>query len=385
MKQESSIVTSGVIWLSGFSAAGKTSVARNLVSKLRANGVKTIHLDGDDLRAIFGENFGFERADRIELARAYFRLCSHLSAQGNTVVISAVAMYQEVREWVRTYVPSALEVHLDVTNAERRRRDKNLKNIYTSNSNLESIYDKPDAATFVVNNQGDRSIEVVSQDIYDHYLNRKNSTFDLGRDSHWSKFYAANVASTDPSPFALSVFSQLDGSEKILEIGCGNGRDAEYFGGQGFSVVAMDSSIVAINNCKSQFLETKVNYVHGVGGGIVAREHINFDVAYCRFVIHAMPLAEECELHKNVFNSLSSGGKYFIECRSINDPMAYKGEIISGTERINGHYRRFIVLDDLLNRLSYAGFEVESSMESMDLAAFGAENPMVIRITASKK
>lgn len=376
---------SGVIWLSGFSAAGKTSIARSLVSKLRDNDVITIHLDGDDLRAIFGDNFGFERSDRIELARAYFRLCSHLAAQGNTVVISAVAMYQEVREWVRTYVPSALEVHLEVTNEERRRRDKRLKNIYTDNSNLESIYDQPDSSALVINNQGDRSIEAVAQEIYDYYLKRGGPVLDLGRGSHWAKFYESNVASGEPSSFALSVIPQLIGAEKILEIGCGNGRDAEYFGGRGFSVVATDSSGIAISKCQAQFQKTSVHYIHVASGSILARDHGHFDVVYCRFVIHAMPLPEECELHKNVFESLNVNGRYFIECRSINDPMAYKGEIISGTERINGHYRRFIIKSDLISRLTYAGFEIDSSIESMDLAAFGAENPMVIRVTAVKK
>lgn len=375
---------SGVIWLSGFSAAGKTTVARNLVSLLRSKGVKTIHLDGDDLRAIFGDQFGFERAERIELARAYFRLCSHLAAQQNTVVISAVAMYQEIRDWIRTYMPKTLEVHLEVNNSERRRRDKKLKNIYPANLNLESLYDQPDELTLIIDNQGNRSIDTVSQDIYDRYLAMGIEALDLGRDSHWSTFYAAGVASGDPSSFAVKVVSQLNGLEKIFEIGCGNGRDAEFFGKQGFNVIATDSSIVAINNCKSQFHGTNVKYYHYSGDSTSLLHDSYFDVAYCRFVIHAMPLSEECVLHQNVFNKLKVGGKYFIECRSINDPMAYKGEIISSTERVYGHYRRFIVLEDLIKRLVQAGFGVESSLEATDLAKFGDENPMVIRVMAIK-
>ena len=376
---------SGVIWISGFSAAGKTTVGRNLVSLLRSNGVKTIHLDGDDLRAIFGDQFGFQRAERVELARAYFRLCSHLAAQQNTVVISAVAMYQEIRDWIRIYMPKTLEVHLEVNDSERRLRDKKLKNIYPANLNLESLYDHPDELTFIIDNQGNRSIDTVSKEIYDSYLSMGVETLDLGRDSHWAKFYAAGVATGVPSSFAVSVASQLNGLEKVFEIGCGNGRDAEFFGKQGFSVTATDSSITAITNCKSQFHGTNVKYYHHAIDSTSPLHDSYFDVAYCRFVIHAMPLSEECVLHENVFNKLKSGGKYFIECRSINDPMAYKGEIISSTERIFGHYRRFIVLADLIKRLAQAGFVLESSLEATDLANFGDENPMVIRVTASKK
>ncbi len=41
-----------VIWIIGYSASGKTTVARKLAFKLRADGVRTVSLDGDDLRAI---------------------------------------------------------------------------------------------------------------------------------------------------------------------------------------------------------------------------------------------------------------------------------------------------------------------------------------------
>lgn len=376
-------VNPGVIWISGFSAAGKTSIARNLVSRLRADGLKVIHLDGDDLRAIFGNKFGFDRPDRIELARSYFRLCSYLAAQDNTVVISAVAMYQEVREWIRTYIPKTLEVYLRVNNIERQRRDLNLKNIYQSNINIESLYDLPDDSTFTINNQGDRSIDSVAQEIYDHYTKLGDPSLDLGRGSHWKKFYADSSIPTDPSPFALDVFAQLEGSEKILEIGCGNGRDAEYFGKKEFSVVAVDSSHEAINKCKSYDRKSKVKYFHSSEN--LPLYFSKFDVAYCRFVIHAMPLSDELVLHRNVFNSLNSGGKYFIECRSVNDPMAYIGEIISSSERVAGHYRRFIVQSDLIMRLEDAGFAIETAFESKGLAVFGKEDPMVIRIKALKK
>ena len=81
---------------------------------------------------------------------------------------------------------------------------------------------------------------------------------------------------------------------------------------------------------------------------------------------------------------LGQGGELHVECRSINDPMARKGEVISPTERIHGHYRRFLVMDELVARLADAGFVVESSLESNGLAVFGDEDPVVIRILAKK-
>ena len=98
MKQ---LVSSGLIWVTGFSASGKTTVSRKLENLLKKKGFKTLYLDGDDLRGIFGNNWGYRRADRLELAYVYFRMCNHLSTQGYIVIISAVAMFEEVSTWVR--------------------------------------------------------------------------------------------------------------------------------------------------------------------------------------------------------------------------------------------------------------------------------------------
>ena len=56
----------------------------------------------------------------------------------------------------------------------------------------------------------------------------------------------------------------------------------------------------------------------------------------------------------------------------------------SRTERIDGHYRRFIVLDELKERLSQASFKVVHAVESDGLSAHGNDNPVVIRLTAER-
>ena len=104
----------GVIWITGFSSSGKTTVARKVCRILKERGLSTIFLDGDDLRSIFSNSWGYDKKDRVELAKIYFRLCSHLSSQGHTVVISAIAMYDEIRAWVKENVNGAMAVYLSV-------------------------------------------------------------------------------------------------------------------------------------------------------------------------------------------------------------------------------------------------------------------------------
>src|SRR5688572_6364776 len=88
----------GVIWITGYSGAGKTTVGRKVEGALRQRGMATAFLDGDDLRRIFAGKWGYGRSERLELGKVYLRLCSHLASQQVTVIISAIAMYAEVYE-----------------------------------------------------------------------------------------------------------------------------------------------------------------------------------------------------------------------------------------------------------------------------------------------
>lgn len=55
----------GVIWVTGFSSSGKTTVARKVCRILKDRNVSTIFLDGDDLRSIFSNSWGYDRKDRL--------------------------------------------------------------------------------------------------------------------------------------------------------------------------------------------------------------------------------------------------------------------------------------------------------------------------------
>lgn len=377
---------SGVIWVTGFSGSGKTTVGRKLDARLKSQGYNTIFLDGDELRSIFSGRWGYERHERIELAKVYFRLCSHLAAQGFVVVISAVAMYDEVREWLKNNVPNSVEAYLNVPVDIRLERDRRTKNVYAKSGNMELMYDAPKAPDVTVENFGDTNPESAAETILSYYMSGAGERdADRGKGKHWNAFYTQAAAPIEETPFARSVAEKLDSGRALLEVGCGNGRDSAFFLRHGHDVTSIDPSTAAIDFCQETYKEAADRFLLGKSSRLLPEYRGRFSVLYSRFVVHSMTPDEEDEFLDHAVELLAPNGEMHLEFRSINDPMALLGEVISPTERIHGHYRRFIVLDDFMAKLKARGLKVIEAIESNGLAVFRDEDPVVIRIHALRQ
>ena len=209
-------------------------------------------------------------------------------------------------------------------------------------------------------------------------------SFDKGLIHHWDEYYKKDKAPSFPSPFALYVANKLSTQQNILEIGCGNGRDSKFFSSKGHHVTGLDRSGEAIELCKNLYSSEPIEFFFGAITDIAKTNKKKYDLIYSRFVIHAMSLNEELEMLTMSYRLLNKDGQFFTECRSINDPLSRKGEILSHTERVKGHYRRFIILEEFKQRLNQVGFVVIETIESNGLALFGKEDPVVIRVKAIK-
>jgi adenylylsulfate kinase len=100
-----------VIWITGLSGAGKTTLAKALLPLLPRPGLL---LDGDAMReALSLLGGGYERADRLNLALTYARLCLLAAGQGLTVVCATISLFHEVHKWNRANLPGYFEVFLD--------------------------------------------------------------------------------------------------------------------------------------------------------------------------------------------------------------------------------------------------------------------------------
>jgi adenylylsulfate kinase len=120
------------IWITGLSGAGKSTIGREVVRKLRNKGQQVVYLDGDELREVFGATHilrkNHNRDARLTLSKQYSNLCHVLSEQGMIVVIATISMFKEVHEWNRGNLSNYFEVFLKVPVEILRQRDH--KGIY---------------------------------------------------------------------------------------------------------------------------------------------------------------------------------------------------------------------------------------------------------------
>jgi adenylyl-sulfate kinase len=110
-----------VIWLTGLSGAGKSTIAEQVCAELRRRQVAVEHLDGDGVRELFPT--GFSHQERHEHNRRIAFMASRLEHHGVVVVASFVSPYRESRAFARSLARRFLEVHVATPLEECERRD----------------------------------------------------------------------------------------------------------------------------------------------------------------------------------------------------------------------------------------------------------------------
>ena len=100
-----------VIFLTGLSGSGKTTIAKALVEKYKKKGVVPVLLDGDEIRKVIHQT-GFDEESRKKHNLNVGYMASLLESQGNVVIVSLISPYIDTRNEIRTMCKKFIEVHV---------------------------------------------------------------------------------------------------------------------------------------------------------------------------------------------------------------------------------------------------------------------------------
>ena len=181
ISQPQPVSRASVYWVTGLSGAGKTTITTELVERLRRGGYQVVHIDGDIVRNMLGNDLGYDLKDRLTNAYRIARLCQFLQEQGLIVVCSTMSLYSEVWEWNRNNLHSYKLIYVKVDQEVLRKRDQ--KGLYSGVENGESSnvvgvdlpFQEPDEVDLILHNNEmtereiniNRLYELVSGDNYE--------------------------------------------------------------------------------------------------------------------------------------------------------------------------------------------------------------------------
>ncbi len=162
-------------------------------------------------------------------------------------------------------------------------------------------------------------------------------------DKHRREIEANSPLSENVSQDAVETEKQLGKRSTVLDLGCGTGYDAAYFARSGHVVTATDISASAIQHCvKTHSEKDEITFLTHNTSDPLPFENETFDLVYARLSLHYFDDETTRAVFEEIHRTLSNDGRLFFACKSTNDPLYGKGEVLDeDTYSINGHIRHF--------------------------------------------
>jgi adenylyl-sulfate kinase len=170
-------VASGlVLWFTGLSGAGKSTIAELVGGELEADGRLVEYLDGDVVREHLSKGLGFSKKDRDTNIERIGWVASRLARHGATVIVSAISPYAETRLRARALVEEFapfVEVHVATSVEECARRD--VKGLYEKAfrgelaefTGVSDPYEEPESPELRLDTEG-RAAEESAREVLDY-------------------------------------------------------------------------------------------------------------------------------------------------------------------------------------------------------------------------
>lgn len=205
--------------------------------------------------------------------------------------------------------------------------------------------------------------------------------------NYWKNIYSKQSEGEQPSLFARYIAEALHiEGKKLIELGCGNGRDAIFFANANAQVTAIDQcdNIIEMLNHRFQ----KVDNLHFKCTDFTCLDdEENYDIVYSRFTLHSISKEQEENVVNWAHRNLKPNGKLCIEVRGQKNEIYQVGIPVEGESDafiLNDHYRRFIHFESFCKELESLGFKLDHAKEQKGFAPYRGTDETYIRIVASK-
>ena len=192
---------------------------------------------------------------------------------------------------------------------------------------------------------------------------------------YWTNYYKNHKHAFEPSFFSKSITKFLNEGDSLIDLGCGNGRDAIYFAEKNIYTHGVDMVSEEVEYLNKVYKNHK--YLSFATFNFADLPEKKYTHAYSRFTLHSIPLEFENILFKWIKINIKK--YFFIEVRSDKDSLY---------EQKTDHYRRFPNFEKLLMKLIKNNFEIKYSEISDKFAPYNnnygvdynEKTPEIIRI-----
>lgn len=165
---------SGVIWLTGLSAAGKSTIARQVERALHEKGIRSYVLDGDNIRHGLNVDLGFSYEQRKENIRRIVEVAKLFVDSGIIVIAAFITPFSEERAYIRNSLEGLdyVEVYVKCDISECVSRDpkgqykKALNGLIKDYTGISSPYEEPENPDIVIDTQA-VTVEQATQMVLD--------------------------------------------------------------------------------------------------------------------------------------------------------------------------------------------------------------------------
>ena len=204
--------------------------------------------------------------------------------------------------------------------------------------------------------------------------------------NYWDDYYenAATVGAI-PSQFAAFAASEFFRGSPVIDIGCGNGRDAIFFSSIGHKVIGIDASSSAVELCSNAASKFHIDasfrvfdisedetIINNLVDSLIRELPSKVNI-YSRFFIHAINEEAEDKFFY-LINRLKSfiDVKVFVEFRTIRD--------MSLPKETSTHYRRFVEPEKIIAKIIQSDMNLAYHIEGFGYAKYKSDDAYVARM-----